>query len=183
MANPMVLDACVLLNLIASDRASEIFLAQQRRLLVGERAAKESFYLRSADDPIERLPVELSALVDASILEIVSIDGENETDMFIEFAASLDDGEAESLAVAHVRGYSIATDDRKARRVFSAYHSGEIELLSTPELVHRWTEHCSIDEGEIQKTLESIHRKANYYPSPTDPYSIWWNGILPLNAR
>lgn len=180
MVEPLVLDACVLLNLIASDRASEIFLAQGRRILVGERAAKESFYLRSTDDPLERRPVDLSALIDASALEIVSIEGENETEMFIDLAAELDDGEAESLSVALIRGYTVATDDRKARRVFSSHCSDGVELLSTPEIVHRWVERCSVDNDAARKTLENIRRKASYHPTVVEPCSAWWNMILPI---
>lgn len=183
MANPLVLDACVLLNLIASDRASGILLAQDRRILVGERAAKESFYLRSADDPLERLPVDLSTLFDATILEAVSIEGEDETGLFIDLAAELDDGEAELLAVALIRGYTVATDDRKARRVLSSHSTGEVDLLSTPEIVHGWVERCSVDNDEARTTLENIRRRASYCPPSTDPCSAWWNKILPIDAR
>ena len=57
---------------------------------------------------------------------------------FVELAANLDDGEAMTGAIGRNRGYAVAIDDRKARRVLGEW-AHELRLISTLEIVRRWS--------------------------------------------
>ncbi|HLB77136.1 MAG TPA: hypothetical protein VJO72_08900, partial [Candidatus Dormibacteraeota bacterium] len=52
-------------------------------------------------------------------VKIASLDSPLEEELYVQSAADLDDGEAMSLAICRARGYALATDDRKARRIAS----------------------------------------------------------------
>ena len=87
----------------------------------------------------EILSINLRPLVAQGLIRAVSPDSETEENSFVNFAAELDDGEAVTGAIAMHRNWGIATDDRKARRVF-ARTNPHVQLLSTPELIKHWAD-------------------------------------------
>jgi hypothetical protein len=82
-----------------------------------------------------------------------------------------------SLAIAHVRDYQVATDDRKARRLFLESGGSEKKLVSTSELVRRWSERRRIPAVRLRQILERIARRARFYPGTSDPHYRWWSNI------
>ena len=59
-------------------------------------------------------------------------------ELYIELAARIgDDGESMGLAIARCRGWSVLTDDKKARRI--AKELG-VPVLGTPEVIKQWAE-------------------------------------------
>jgi predicted nucleic acid-binding protein len=97
---------------------------------------------------------------------------EAEADDYVTFSASIDDGEAMSLAIARVRGYSLVTDDRKARQF--AMNLG-VEVYGTTDILRHWAEENP--NAEIGHLLRAIERRARYRPPDDDPNFNWWIGI------
>lgn len=120
-ALPLIfLDACCLLNLAASRQIAAILRDSPARFAITTKVAAESGYLRrggAGDDADERDKLDLAPLIAVDLLSVVGIATEEEAASFIDFAAALDDGEAETCALAYHRGVIVATDDRKARRL------------------------------------------------------------------
>jgi hypothetical protein len=91
-------------------------------------------------------------------------------------ARQLDDGEAMALAIAQSRGWTLATDDRKAITVAS---SVGVITCGTSGLVKRWVDTAAVEEPEIRAALLRIKHRARYLPGLRDPLFSWWMGYLP----
>ena len=130
LSRPVVLDASVLLNLLATGHAAELIRSLGSQGLVCSAVVNETLYIRSegADDPPEM--VNLQPLLDAGTLEPCNLRGSNEHELFVRYATDLDDGEAMSLALCSARSFVLATDDGKARRIASL--SKGIDTIDTP---------------------------------------------------
>lgn len=168
----MLLDACVTLNLLASEiPLTDIGLRSGHDLAMVAPAADEVRYL--LDETGRRMvPVNVREPAHHAVLAIIALDAE-ETRRFVRFAEELDDGEAASLAVATHRGWSIATDDRKARRVASA-HDANLEIVSTSTLIRCWAESTSVPRGTIRTALRRIETRATFAPPRHDENRSWW---------
>ena len=124
----LILDACCAINLHMSGHMEEILQA------IPGYVALAIFVL---DEEILRSNIQ--PLVDQGLIRAVSLESEAEENAFVNFAVELDDGEAVTGAIAMHRHWGIATDDRKARRVF-ARTNPHVQLLSTPELIKHWAD-------------------------------------------
>jgi predicted nucleic acid-binding protein len=121
----------------------------------------------------EREKINLQQFVQRGVLEILTVETETEKLRYIEIAIDLDDGEAESIAIAEARSYALATDDRKARNIIVG-QSLKIELWSTCELLRRWQNECSILDEDLGGILANISRFAKYRPKCGHPDFDWW---------
>lgn len=172
MAN-LLLDACVLINLFATDHVCEIARANNVRFVIVGEVADESFFLRS-EDPSDtgRTPVNVLADDVSECLEVIHLT-EDEAGDFVALAARLDDGEAATLAVALTRALPMATDDKAALRVI-----GELEdspaVLRTSDLLRTWAD-SGVSADEVAAALAAIESRASFVPGPHDPNVGWWH--------
>lgn len=104
---PLALDASTLLNLLASGAAEGTLRAQSVPLYVVSAVASEVLYIRSerTEEPPEQVSVE--PLIRSDLLEPTEPESHEEATLFVEFASSVDDGEATSLAVCVSSGYAL----------------------------------------------------------------------------
>lgn len=172
-----IIDARCLINLYASGKESSIFQACGE-FWVPNQVQNEALCIRRVDedDPTRLVSqeIDLGDAIAAGHIQKCQLEGQDELDAFVRFAMELDDGEASCLAIAKSRGWTVATDDRKARRIAS--ESG-ISLISTPELIQRWVDSTSPDEATAGALLRRIERFARYYPRRGDPLHGWWTGL------
>ena len=83
--------------------------------------------------------MDLSLWSDEDLIRVMRLESEEEERTFVDLAALMDDGEAVTGAIALHRGYAVATDDRKARRIL-AERPRSITLVSTLDLLKLWDE-------------------------------------------
>ena len=84
------------------------------------------------------VPADLTPFLASGLLTLCQPDDPQEQARFIHYAAQFrSDGEAMCLAIAEARGWTVATDDRKAIRV--AGQAG-LTVMSCPELVKAWAD-------------------------------------------
>ena len=95
---------------------------------------------------------------------------------FVALAALVDDGEAATGALALHRGCAVATDDRKARRVFGEFMP-DVPLVSTLELMKLWADESQIPLDELRAAMDAMRDRASYVPSSRDPLFEWWASI------
>ncbi len=172
-AAPLLLDACVAINLAATGRPLSEFAARDEPLWLGERAAQEAMYLEPAEPGGVREPISLQSAADAGRLVMLEL-GPGELDLFVDFARDLDDGEAEALAMTASRGAVLATDDRKARRIAAACNP-PIAVMSTPAIMRRWASTEPVPSAdELATALRAIERRASFVPPRDDPDRDWW---------
>jgi hypothetical protein len=170
-----ILDACVLINVLASGRAKEIFTRSGYSFGICTVASKESVYLRAVDPNAPPEVVELDPFVKSKCLAVYHLSGDAEQTLYVDYAANLDDGEAMTLALAFSRGYMVATDDRKARRIFLADTGDAARLLSTPQILRQWSQSAHLSASELKKLLLEIAHRGRFSPRSDDPEFGWWS--------
>ncbi|HZT42300.1 MAG TPA: hypothetical protein VFA07_08920 [Chthonomonadaceae bacterium] len=179
-APSLIWDACTLLNLVATRRASEILTVLGcPSFIVKQVREKEILYLRplpDADPPERLIPVDLTPLQDMGALQDVELTAAEQA-TFVTFAVEMDDGEARSAAVAAHRGWWLVTDDRVSLRV-ARKHSTPIHTVTTPEWVRYWSEEASVDDTTLAQTLNRSQICANYIPRRVHPLRGWWDTHL-----
>src|SRR5215467_10124042 len=105
MARALVIDACCMLNVLATRLEVEIVKSCELSLLISERAHGEALVLHSPpdEDGVRRKhPASTQRLRDAGCLEIRALDTTVLQDAFVECAAKLRDEDASCVALAGV---------------------------------------------------------------------------------
>ena len=177
----LVLDASCLLNLYATGRMREIALAVPMQLEVAEYVLEsEVVYTWQTDSSgtrEEAVPVDLTPVVSEGLIHVVKLEHPDDQETFLALAALVDDGEATTAALALGRGCSVATDDRKARRVFGDLMP-EVRLVSTLELLKLWADESQVPRAALRGAMSSMTRSASYAPSSRESLFEWWNSIM-----
>jgi hypothetical protein len=177
----LILDANCVINLYASQRMAEILATIPPNITiatyVAEREAQTVF--GPPDDAGKRMrePIRLQPLIDADLLQIISIESEQEAEYFATFSAmTRDRGEAVTGAIALHHNWAIALDDKNARRLFTN-HAGHLQLVYTLEIVKHWVDAASPSHSEIISTLQNIRQRARYAPTKFHPLWDWWHSF------
>jgi len=169
-----IIDACVLINLVATDELEGILKVSTRPSLICTLVKKETIYLRTGDPQNPKELIDLSDLIDRRILEVCKIENEREELLYVDFAAVLDDGEAMSLAIAMARGLDLVTDEQKARKLFLRGVGHPRRLISTSQLLRKWVDVSEPPPDRIRAALLKIETRARYRPPIADPDYRWW---------
>jgi len=159
----VLLDACCLINLLATGRCEEILGRLPYRFATSRLVADREVLSQSLE------PMENLALLDLAT--------EDELACFARFAADLDDGEASVCALAVARGATVATDDRKALRVLGQVAPG-IASLQTPEILYAWAHLTRATERDIAETLLAVRQRGRFHPRRDAPRFEWWEGFF-----
>ena len=177
---PIILDASCLLNLYTCGRLKEIAETLPEPLVVSEYVLERETlfvtYKESEQAEEQKKTVDISPLVSAGLIKVISINSEEEQETFVDLATELDDGEAITVSLAEHRGCQVATDDRKALKVISERAS--LHATSTLELVKRWAELRNVSREETRSVLSLIWTYASYYPGERDPLYSWWRNMM-----
>lgn len=177
----LLLDSCCLLNLYATRHLREIALGSPFQFGVTEYVVThEALYVWKSPEngfPGEAEPLDLQPLVrEESIVEF-HLETHEEELTFVDFSAGMDNGEAETGAIALHRGYSLATDDRKARRIFRKFASSA-PLVSALELLNQWALLAEIPVPKLREAMFSMQTGATFVPGRRVPLFRWWKSVL-----
>ncbi len=175
----IILDACGTLNLYASGRFLAILTSFPRDWYLPVAVEREAQTIRQPDpaDPENLLtvPIDLVPAIDGGLLKRCDCEGEAEIALYVQLAAQIDDGESMGFAIAQCRGWSVLTDDKKARRI--ARELG-VPVLSTTEVMKQWAEAARPSAKELAQILQAIERFANDRPRPGAVEYEWWVASL-----
>lgn len=163
-------DADVLMNLLASGCLEEILSTLGSTLLVPPTVANETIYLEEAEEHAGRAPIDLGPLQAAGLVTIPELEP-HELDQVVKLAATVDDGEAEVIALSSERGLTMASDDRKARRVAERR---SVTVITTPEIMERWQSAANVPAARVSQALRLIERRSRYRPAVNHPLHEWW---------
>lgn len=159
-----MLDACVLINILASGRPQEILANSGYSFGICTVVSKESLYLRASDPSAPPEAVDLNSLVQAKCLSVYGLAATEEQAAYINYAADLDDGEAMTLALASCRGFLVATDDRKARRIFWEDTGDPARLLSTAQILKMWSQAVGLTASQSKTYCSKSPQGADSLP-------------------
>lgn len=135
---------------------------------------EETLYIRRDDPTQPRQAVSIEEWLPSGAVKIVNPDSPLEEEFYVQFTADLDDGEAMSLAICRSRGYALATDDRKARRVAGQLALPSVQLRSTSQIVHHWAIRAGAAPRDLRRILSVIELRARFIPPHDDPLREWW---------
>jgi predicted nucleic acid-binding protein len=174
-----IVDSCCVINLYATGKLLTLIPPLGLRLYVPEKVLAETLYVRQPD-PAEagiliQHAVDLTPAIAAGLLHRCDFDGAEELGLFVQLATTLDDGEAACLAIAKVRGWTLATDDRKGLREAAALG---VPVITTPELMKRWADATKSDPAAVAKVLRDIQEYARFSPHKTMPMVSWWEDLV-----
>lgn len=173
----LFLDACCLINLYATGCLRDIARHSPYEFWVADYVLKQEavIYRRSESigESVEKTPIELSPLLDEGLIQVMELERPEWESTYVSIARFVDDGEAITGALAFHCGASIATDDRKARRVLREI-APSVPQVSTLDLLKQWMDAAFVSEIAMREALIAIKTNANYVPSPRDPLYPWW---------
>ena len=177
---PVVIDACCLIDLLVSGYAEAILRASGYAWHLPVAVQAEVRYLRQYDPAnagkVVTVPTDLSPHLATGLLVACQPDDPQEQARFIHYATLFrSDGEAMCLALAELRGWVVATDDRKAIAV--AGRAG-LTVISCPQLVRAWAGATRPDDATLVRVLTDIQTLAQFRPGPTMPEHSWWASQL-----
>lgn len=172
----VVVDACCLINLFAASEIAEQLAAIGGEWHVPSAVIAETLFLhiKQLDGSTTKELVDLQSLIDDGVLAECTIVGHEELELYVNLATRLDDGESMALAIAKMRGWTLSTDDRKAKRLASEL---DVSVLSTPEIMKQWADVATPSHQEIQIALRRIENHASFFPSQRDSLYAWWRSF------
>ena len=177
----LLLDASCLLNLYATGFLREIAATLPYQFAVADYVLEQEALYTRLPEPDEtreqHVPVDLSPLVREGLIHVMRLERLEEKLAFVDLAVLVDDGEAMTGSLAFHRGCSVATDDRKARRVLGQRFS-TVPLASTLELLNLWAEDESVSNVDLQAAMMSMRTGASYVPGYRDPLYGWWREVI-----
>jgi hypothetical protein len=181
----IILDACGILNLYASGQFVPILTVLGNEWYLPAAVEKESQQYRQPDpDDPEKLivsPIDLLPAIKGGILIQCDCESDEETELYVQIAARIgDDGESMGLAIAKCRGWSVLTDDKKARTI--ATELG-VCVIATTEVMKQWSEIVKPSAAELSTVLEAIERFAHYTPGRGAVNLDWWIASIKTNEK
>lgn len=173
----VILDACCTINLYATGRMEEILARLPEQVAIAALVyEQETLYIGA--DPRDPLPSEdeminLQPFVERGLLLVISPKSDQENQTFVTFAASVDDGEAMTGAIAVHRNWAIGSDDGGAIRFFLR-HTLPLPVITTPDLIKYWVDRVNLPQDQIRDVLQSVRVRARYEPGGRHPLCNWW---------
>ena len=171
-----MIDACCLIDLLASGEAEAILRAAGYAWHLPIAVPSEVRYVRQ-DDPVQpghflSIPADLTPLLASGLLTLGQPDDPQEQARFVHYATIFrSDGEAMCLALAEARGWTVATDERKATRVAG---QGGLTVISCPALVKAWAVATRPDRARLVQVWTDIQTLAQFRPNLMMPEAAWW---------
>ncbi len=166
----LIADTSVLLNLIASTAFEAILTALPVQVCVAEQVVRETKHLRFDTEERE---ISLTAWIESGLLTIVAVESEEEEEDYVDFALELDDGEAVTGAIAKSRLWSIAVEDKKARKVFQR-EIGQCEMHRTSDIIFYAADILGWSDDVLRSALLSVQSLATFLPPNSDSNRKRW---------
>jgi hypothetical protein len=185
MPRTVAIDACCMLNLLATGRELELVRACDIALIISAQAHGEALFLHTppdADGARSRQPASTEPLRASGRLQIRSLDTEPLIAAFVACAAQLRDEDASCVALAGVLGLPLMTDDGKqrliARAQFPRAQFPRIALVSTLAVLDEAVRALALPTHELLGLIADLRWRGNFAPPRKDPLSPWYAELL-----
>ena len=176
----LVIDACGLINLLATRREIEVAGALGLRLVIPRVAAEQVGYLWTPPDDEgaqTKVVANFEALIRQGRLVVQEIEDDAVVDALVTLATQIDDADAACIALAGVLQRPLVTDDKKARgiaqRTFPA-----MELMSSLSLLHDASRALGWSDTVLRQVAFDVYHRGNFDPPRADPLADWYRALL-----
>ncbi len=175
-----IIDCCSLINLYTGWRGLSELRALSGTWYVGDAVLdQEAQYTRDrdADGRVITVALDLRQAEESGAIRRATLHTSAEIDLYVDLSQELDDGEAQAIAIAKIRGLTLLTDDAKARRL--AHSAGlRVSTVSTARVLQTWAAQEPSHQLQIREVLQRIVTLARFRPRHDDPGFDWWNSVL-----
>jgi len=170
-----IIDCCSLLNLHTGWGGLENLRLLPYAWSICDAAARESEFTREYTESgaIIEVPLDLGPHIQSGLLQVARPETADELANYVQFATQIDDGEAQALAIAKSRGYTLLTDDRKALRI-ARRPDVAVATVTTAGVLRDWQAHRSPTVAELRVVIERIQTLARFAPNKDSPDRTWW---------
>jgi len=173
----VIVDTCCLINLYATAELGTFLKDLSWPFYIARAALAEAIFIRiqDVDGDLISDPIDVRSFTSHGLITVADVEGAEEVELYVQLAAALEDGEAMGLAIAKVRSWALATDDRKARRLASKLG---VKVLTTPELMQSWESVANITRSKMASMLKQIEFGARFAPADDAPGYDWWSSFV-----
>lgn len=177
----ILLDACCLLNLYSTGRCSDILRVLGHRWHVCAAVVSEALYTEVVrEGRREREKLDVAGCIAAGLFTACQPESDEEFAYYARYAAQLDDGEAMCLALAKCRSWTVATDERKGRRVAK---NENIETTGTAAILKSWGNKAGVSRDALREVIQSVMVLGHFRPPKDDPEIGWWRRNAPSDGE
>ena len=182
MSRHLVVDACALVNLLATGREVELTVALDAVLVSSAQARAEALFLCGPPAPDDeeqratRIPVDLAPLLETGRFS-VRVLGDDMADAFVLCATHLRDADASAVALAASLAVPLVSDDGRVQKVARTLYPGLV-VLSTLQLVREAAARAGIEGEPLRQLARSLHERGNFDPPRRDPERSWYEDLL-----
>ena len=171
-----IIDCCALLNLYAGWGGLSELAGFDVSWCISKTVFNESEYVREYEPSgnIVVVPLDLKGPVKADLLSVITAESKQEFRDYVDFATELDDGEAESLALAKNRQLVLLTDDQKSRRV-AQRPDVNVQIITTASVLQEWEKMSRTNHKRLKEVISRIRHLARFHPPPGSPDRAWWD--------
>jgi hypothetical protein len=175
-----IIDCCSLINLYTGWQGLDELRSIAGTWHVGDRVLEdEAQYTREhdADGNIITVAWDLSQVEASGTILRATLDSPAEIDLYVDLSQELDDGEAQALAIAKIRGWTLLTDDAKASS-FARSADLAVSTVSTATVLRTWGALGPVHARRIPHIVQRITTLARFWPRQDDPELEWWKSAL-----
>jgi predicted nucleic acid-binding protein len=159
------------MNLLATGKCEAI--TRGSRLLIAPAVLTEAIYIYADASRNERTLIN-EELLRTERVEFVTLElSDEEITLAVRYAERVDDGEAQTLAVAYHRGISVLTDDVAGLRLAATLGLG---VATTLDLIRKWSELDGAPDAAA--ALRAMRLRANYAVPKSHPLASWYSAQL-----
>jgi predicted nucleic acid-binding protein len=174
-----IIDCCSLINLHTGWGSLTQLQSLDFSLHIAEAVLDESVFVNEFDSNGEKVKssLDLRSMQLNLGYTVVRPQTPDELSDYVEFAMEIDDGEAQSLAIAKHRGLILLTDDRKALNVANR-SDVKVKTYTTPQVLQMWSAASEPNAQQLPEILRRISELARYRPRANSPERLWWDSNL-----
>lgn len=170
-----IIDCCSLINLFAGWGGLTELPGLGTQWHLCEAVLKEAEYTREYGDDGQptSVPLDFSRLIENRTIQIVAPNSDEELSDYLDFAGEIDDGEAQALAIARHRGFTLLTDDHTAMRL-AARAEIQVPTISTARVLQIWADSQPQNMQKLPGIIARIEELARFSPRRNSPDYAWW---------
>src|SRR6266849_2229148 len=177
----LYMDRGVLLNLGATGHIIEILkiLPYQCIVLDDECKLPISLWTHAQEDeePSRREEISITSLMSAGVLEVEHFERERYEQAFVAFAFHVRDEQARLLTLVEQPGATLATDDKRLRKVLCCL-APHVPVMSTLACLYAWQTNLKLPDADLRAIVRNVAHKAQFTPSEDDPLVAWWQQLI-----
>ncbi len=171
-----IIDCCSLINLFTGWGGLRELSSLNWQWYLCEAVLRETEYTREygKDGVPVLVALDFEQLTRSKLLQPIAAVSDEELEDYLDFASEVDDGEAQALAIAKHRGFTLLTDDRKAMRL-AARPDVLVATVSTAEVLQVWASLNQDNEKRLREVINRIETLARFTPRLDSPDYAWWS--------